>query len=54
METKNEEQNMQIRLMQGLFLLILIVSGNYIGNSLQCKTQKFLTENMFIKHLVLI
>ena len=39
---------------KGLFLLILAVSANFVGNLLGCKTQKLLTENMFAKHIVLI
>ena len=39
---------------KGLFLLILAVSANFVGNLLGCKTQKLLTENMYAKHIVLI
>tara|TARA_B100000575_G_scaffold114219_1_gene90857 strand:+ start:54 stop:584 length:531 start_codon:yes stop_codon:yes gene_type:complete len=39
---------------KGLFLLILAVSANFVGNLLGCKTQKLLTENMFAKHIVLM
>lgn len=38
---------------QGIFLLILAVSGNFVAETLGCKTQKLLTENMFAKHFVL-
>lgn len=36
------------------FLLILAISGGYISQTLGCKTQKMLTNNMFSKHLVLL
>ena len=39
---------------KGLFLLILAVSANFVGNLLGCKTQKLLTENMVAKHIVLV
>ena len=41
-------------LMKGLFLLILAISANFVGNLLGCKTQKTLTENMLAKHGVLL
>lgn len=39
---------------KSLFLLFLVVSGNYIGELLGCKTQKLLSENIFMKHIVLL
>lgn len=36
------------------FLLILAMAGGYISQTLGCKTQKLLTNNMFSKHLVLL
>ena len=41
-------------LMKGLFLLILAISANFVGNLLGCKTQKLLTENILAKHIVLL
>ena len=37
---------------KGLFLLVLAISGNFIAETLNCKTQKLLSENMYAKHLV--
>ena len=37
----------------GIFLLILAVSGNFIAESLSCKTRKLLTENMLAKNVVI-
>lgn len=34
-----------------LFVFILIISGNYIGQLLPCRVQNFLTKNMIFKHL---
>ena len=39
---------------KSLFLLFLVVSGNYIGELLGCKTQKLLSENIYMKHIVLL
>ena len=39
---------------KSLFLLFLVVCGNYIGELLGCKTQKILSENIFMKHIVLL
>lgn len=40
--------------LKGLFLLILAVAGNFISETLGCQTQKFLSENMFTKHIISI
>ena len=37
---------------KGIFLLILAISGNFIAETMGCKTQKLLTENMYAKHLI--
>tara|TARA_B100001093_G_scaffold136049_3_gene128587 strand:- start:3851 stop:4426 length:576 start_codon:yes stop_codon:yes gene_type:complete len=37
---------------KGIFLLILAVMGNFIAETLGCKTQKLLSDNMLVKHLV--
>ena len=36
---------------KGLFLLILTISGAFIGETLGCKTRKLLTENIYAKYL---
>jgi len=38
-------------IIKGIFLLILAISGNFIGETLSCKTQKMLRENMFAKQV---
>lgn len=35
-----------------LFLLFLVVSGNYIGQLLPCRLQRSFTSNMYLKHLI--
>ena len=35
-----------------LFLLFLLVSGNYLENLFPCKIQRFLVDNMYFKHLL--
>ena len=41
-------------MIKGVFLLILAISANFVGNILGCQTQKLLTENMLVKHMFLI
>lgn len=35
-----------------LFILYLVISGNFIGNTFSCKLQKLLQNNMIFKHLI--
>ena len=44
--------NDESTLIKGLFLLILAISGNFIAETLGCKTQYLLTNNMYAKHLI--
>ena len=37
---------------KGIFLLILTVASNYNAETLGCRMQKILTENMMVKHLL--
>lgn len=39
---------------KGIFLLILAVSGGFISEILGCRSQKLLSENMILKHLILL
>ena len=41
-------------IMNGVLLLILAISGNFIAETLACKTQKLLSENMLAKHVVIL
>lgn len=41
-------------LLKSVLLLVLAVSGNFVGNTLGCKTQYHMTNNMYIKHALLI
>lgn len=41
-------------LLKAVLLLTLAVSGNFVGNTLSCKTQFYMTNNMVVKHLVLL
>ena len=49
MTSQNTEIN---NLINSVFLLIIGISGNFVAETLGCKTQKLLTENMFAKHFV--
>ena len=35
-----------------IFIFYLIISGNFIGNLLSCKTQKLFTENILVRHIL--
>jgi len=37
---------------KGLFLLILAIGGGYTAETLGCKTQKLLSSNMYVKHMI--
>ena len=41
-------------LIKGIFLLILSVMGNFIAETLGCRTQKLLSDNMYAKHFVVL
>ena len=43
---------MEITYVKGLFLLFLIVSGNFIGNTLSCQIQELFTYSMAVKELL--
>lgn len=45
---------MMNNIIKGIFLLILAISGNFIAETLGCKSQKLLSENMYVKHFVII
>ena len=37
---------------QNIFILLLIISGNYIGELFPCRIQDLLSKNVFIKHFI--
>jgi hypothetical protein len=41
-------------IIKGVFLLVLAVCGNFVAETLGCKTQKLLSENIFAKHVIVI
>ena len=50
----NADSTINDSFIKGLFLLALVVLGTFIGEILNCKTQKLLTENMIAKHIVML
>lgn len=59
MREKSSENIVEFRInelkpIQGIFLLILAVAGNFIAEVMGCKTQKLLSENMFVKNFIVI
>ena len=43
-----------IETLKSIFLLFLVVSGNYVGELLGCKTRGIFTNNIYTKHLIII
>jgi len=41
-----------VRLINGMFFLILIISSNFVGDILNCKFQRTVINNIYVKHLV--
>ena len=41
-------------MLKSIFLLIIAVSGNFVAETLGCKTQQLLSTNMYAKQLVTI
>ena len=39
---------------KGVYLLILAISSNFLAETLGCKTQKSLSENMLAKHFTIL
>lgn len=52
MISKKQEYNYDI--IRGIFLLLLAISGNFIAETLSCKSQQLLTNNMYAKHFITI
>ena len=50
----SDNEDFMNNIIKGVFLLILAVSGNFVAETLGCKTQKLISENMYAKHLVII
>ena len=41
-------------MVKSIFLLVLAVSGNFVGETLSCKTQYHMSNIMAVKHLVIL
>ena len=39
-----------INVVQSVFLLLIVIAGNFIGSSLGCQTQKLCSENVYVRH----
>ena len=42
----------QSSVIKGIYLLFLAVAGNFIAETLSCKTQKLLTNNIYVKQVI--
>jgi hypothetical protein len=49
---ENSYDNFMFSSSKSIFVLYLIVSGNYLANLFGCRTQEALNNNMFLKHLL--
>jgi len=52
--TSNTSSSARMIMLTGIFLLILAVSGNFVAETMSCQAQKVLSENMYVKHGVII
>ena len=48
------DESLMNNLVKGGFLLLLAVSGNFVAETLSCRTQQMLRDNMFAKHIVIV
>lgn len=46
--------NANSSMIKSIFLLVLAISGNFVGETLSCKTQYHMSNNMVIKHMVIL
>ena len=46
--------SMRMIMIQGIFLLILAVSGNFVAETMSCQAQKVLSNNMYVKHGIIV
>lgn len=51
-KTKNSLENRVMSSPKSVFVLYLIVSGNFLANLFGCRTQKALTNTMWLKHIL--
>lgn len=53
-ETQYTEKMKELYFIVAIFLLILGISGNYLGEVFSCQFQYFLSNNMFAKHFIVL
>ena len=41
-------------IIKGIFLLVLVVAGNYVGETLGCQTQNAMTDSVYVKHAIIL
>ena len=52
--TSDASSSRRMTMIMGIFLLILAVSGNFVAETMSCQAQKVLSENMYVKHGVIV
>lgn len=53
-EINFEDAEYQRNIFRSLLLLTLAVSGNFVGSTLSCQVQYQMTNNVFIKHVIIL
>ena len=55
MEKKNQDKSERdSNIMNGVLLLVLAISGNFVAETMGCQLRKVLSENMYVKHAVIL
>lgn len=52
--TESNTHEYQTTIMKSVFLLALAVSGNFVGSTLSCQLQNAMTNNVYVKHIILL
>jgi len=52
--TEENEYKIKLDIIKGIFLLILAVSGSYVGETMNCQMRKLLLSNMFAKNIIIL
>ena len=50
----NSKSLMKMNVINGIFLIIIAVLGNFVAETLSCPMQKVITNNMYVKNIVII
>ena len=51
---RSKNSNFNLSFILGIFLLLVAVSGNFVAETLSCQLQRLLSENMYVKNIVIL